>query len=99
MSSLLPESELRQDFARRRMRQWILVIPMVLAIIAIRLADSAEETLYGMPPGVVIGVGFALIIGAIIFSLINWRCPACSKYLGKGINPTFCAKCGFKLKA
>ncbi|HEV7764479.1 MAG TPA: hypothetical protein VGQ76_05720 [Thermoanaerobaculia bacterium] len=98
MVSILPESDLRQDFARRRTRQWLLVIPMVLAIIAIRAADTGEDFVYGLPSGVVIGIGFALLIGGIIFSLINWRCPACSKYLGKAINPTFCGKCGFKLK-
>jgi hypothetical protein len=99
MSSLLPASELRQEFARRRTRQWILVIPMVIALIAMRVAgDSGEPTFYGLPTPVVIAIGFALIIGAIAFSLYNWRCPACSKYLGRGINPKFCAKCGFQLK-
>lgn len=99
MTSLLPESELREEFARRRTRQWILVIPMVIAVIAIRSAgDSGDPTSYGLPTSVAIAIGFALIIGAIAFSLYNWRCPSCSKYLGKGINPTFCAKCGFRLK-
>jgi hypothetical protein len=99
MSSLLPESELRQDFARRRTRQWLIVIPVAIAIIAMRVAgDSRNETFYGMPTTVVIGIGFAMVIGAIIFSLYNWRCPSCSKYLGRGINPSFCSKCGFKLK-
>jgi len=100
MSSMLPESDLREEFARRRMRQWILVIPMVIALIAIRSADSSgDPTFWGLPTSVAIGIGFALILGAIAFSLWNWRCPSCSKYLGKGINPSFCAKCGFKLKA
>ena len=99
MSSLLPESDLREEFARRRTRQWILVIPMVIAVIAIRAAgDSDNASFWGMPTSAVIGIGFALILGAIAFSLWNWRCPSCSKYLGKGINPSFCSKCGFKLK-
>jgi bacteriorhodopsin len=100
MSSLLPESELRQDFARRRKRQWLIVLPVLIAILAMRAAgDSGQTTFYGLPTSVVIGIGFAMVIGAIVFSLVNWRCPSCSKYLGKGINPSFCAKCGFKLKA
>lgn len=100
MSSMLPEPDLREEFARRRTRQWLIVIPVALAVIAIRIAgDTKEPTWYGLPTGVVIGIGFAMVIGAIIFSLWNWRCPACSKYLGRGINPSFCAKCGFKLKA
>jgi hypothetical protein len=100
MSSLLPESDLREEFARRRTRQWLIVLPVAIAIIAMRVAGNAKEaTFFGMPASVVIGIGFAMVIAAIAFSLWNWRCPACSKYLGRGINPSFCAKCGFKLKA
>jgi rRNA maturation endonuclease Nob1 len=33
----------------------------------------------------------------LIFSLFNWRCPSCNKYLGKAINAKFCAKCGVQL--
>ena len=100
MSSLLPESELRQEFARRRTRQWLIVLPVFIAILAIRAAgDTKNPTVYGMPTSAVIAIGFAMVIGAIVFSLWNWRCPSCSKYLGRGINPSFCAKCGFKLKA
>jgi rubrerythrin len=40
----------------------------------------------------------ALVVGALVFSLKNWRCPACDKYLGKGISPSFCPKCGVALQ-
>jgi hypothetical protein len=97
---MLPESELRQDFARRRLRQWLVVIPAALAIIAIRVADDAADgaKIYGMSSGTIIAIAFVMIVGILVFSLWNWRCPSCSKYLGRGINPTFCGKCGFKLK-
>ena len=35
---------------------------------------------------------------AILFSLYNWRCPACSKYLGKQRSPKYCSKCGVALQ-
>jgi rubrerythrin len=34
---------------------------------------------------------------AVVFSLFNWRCPACSSYLGKRFNPRFCPSCGAQL--
>src|SRR5688572_26933144 len=99
MSSLLPESDLRQEFARRRTRQLLIVIPVLAAIFAMRSAGDSGEGMFGMPSSVVIAIGFAMVIGALVFTIYNWRCPACSKYLGRGINPSFCSKCGFKLKA
>jgi rRNA maturation endonuclease Nob1 len=37
---------------------------------------------------------FGLIAIAIIFSLLNRRCPNCNKYLGKKMNSKYCASCG-----
>jgi len=39
-----------------------------------------------------------LVAAAVIFSFANWRCPACNGYLGRGINPKFCSKCGTELR-
>jgi len=33
-----------------------------------------------------------------VFSLYNWRCPACNKYLGKQRSPKYCSKCGVALQ-
>jgi hypothetical protein len=43
-------------------------------------------------------VGLLLIIGALVFSYIYWRCPACNRYLGKGMIPDTCRFCGAKFK-
>ena len=98
MSSLLPESDLRQEFSRRRTRQLLIVVPVLVAILAMRSAGDSGEGMFGLPSSAVIAIGFALVLGALAFTIYNWRCPACSKYLGRGINPTFCSKCGFKLR-
>jgi predicted RNA-binding Zn-ribbon protein involved in translation (DUF1610 family) len=34
----------------------------------------------------------------LVFSLRNWRCPACNKYLGKGTLPHYCPNCGVELR-
>jgi rubrerythrin len=39
-----------------------------------------------------------VVAGALIFSFVNWRCPACTRYLGRGWNPKFCPKCGVQLR-
>ena len=42
-------------------------------------------------------VFFALVVGVLIFSFRNWRCPACNRYLGRTMSPRFCPKCGVEL--
>ena len=87
----------REEFARRRKYQ-LAVIPLVfLGLAGFIFADSDTGVLFGFPSAVWGTVGFLLTISAIVFSLKNWRCPACNKYLGKGISPKFCQKCGTQL--
>ena len=91
--------EFKDEFAKRRRRQLLAVIPF-LAIIVLRVAldRDAETSFFGLPNGVVIGGALVIVLGVVAFSLWNWRCPACSKYLGKGISPSFCSKCGVPLR-
>ena len=101
MSSLLPQlpqPELQQQFARRRVRQLLLVVPVFVAILALRTLDGGTPP-FGLSSDLVGAVSLVFIFGAVAFSFWNWRCPACSKYLGRSINPKFCAKCGCKLQA
>jgi len=82
--------EFRQLFAVRRRRQRLLIIPFVLAVIAITVARNRYG--FGAP-------GILVLMAAVVmlFSARNWRCPACNRYLGRGLNPRFCARCGVSL--
>jgi hypothetical protein len=37
-------------------------------------------------------------LGGLLFTIINWRCPACGKSLGRVSNPSTCKHCGVKLR-
>jgi hypothetical protein len=87
------------EFRRRRTRQLIAVVPFVAALIPLfMLEDAGPEGLFGIPAVVVGSVCGAVVIAGFIFSLMNWRCPACRCYLGKAISPRFCQKCGAQLQ-
>jgi len=73
---------IKTEFASRKRNQIIVSISLIAMIILF--------VLFGENPDV-------LFTGGIGFSLFNWRCPACNKYLGKSINPKFCSKCGAPL--
>jgi len=87
------------EFQRRRARQLAVIAPVVLAILALLWAeDHPHVTIAGLPATVLIGVAVAVIAGFLWFSVRNWRCPACDRYLGKAFNPRFCAHCGVPLQ-
>jgi len=97
---MLPPGQVIEEFKQRRTRQWIAAIPGVVAFLLFYLALRHHESpVPGLNPQVLTGVAGVVVVAYVIFSIWNWRCPACNRYLGKGMNPAFCAKCGAKLKA
>ena len=70
----------------------------MLLIVAIAwFGEHKTDTIAGLPASVLMGAAFALVLGAVVFSFQNWRCPSCNGYLGKAISPRFCSKCGAAL--
>lgn len=94
------KASFKQEFAARRKRQIILAVPLVAIVIAFAVLTDERNggTVLGMPAAVVAPAFLVLVVGALVFSFRNWRCPACDKYLGKGIGPRFCPKCGVALQ-
>lgn len=94
------KAEFKQAFSRRRRNQPVLaavLVPIVLAMVVSE--DRQADTVFGMSAGVGGPIFLALVVGALLFSLRNWRCPACSKYLGRTLNPRHCPNCGVALRA
>jgi len=91
-------AEIIEEFKRKRTRQIMAVGPIILAFIALLSVESNPTGIFGLPPNIVFGISFVLIISVLIFSLFNWRCPSCNQYLGKAMNPKFCSKCGIQLR-
>lgn len=91
--------EFKRQFATRRRRQYVAAVPMILIAIMIATTDRSTGLAFGrFPASVFVPVAIVAMLGIFIFSLRNWRCPACDKYLGRGANPSFCPKCGVPLK-
>ena len=88
----------REEFRLRRRRPWIVLLPFLLLMAAVALARESGDSLFGLPPRVWVPVALAVLAGAVVFSLRNWRCPACKGYLGRGFGPLFCARCGIALQ-
>jgi len=93
------KASFKQEFATRRKRQIILAVPLVAIILGFAVfADERNNAVLGIPVDVAGPVLLVLVGAAVVFSFRNWRCPACDKYLGKGLGPRFCPKCGVPLQ-
>jgi hypothetical protein len=85
-------------FAALRRRQLLATVPLVVIVLLVALAERGAGYAVGMPHAVWAPLAGLYVVGFIAFTLKNWRCPACRRYLGKGIGPTFCPRCGERLQ-
>jgi len=91
------KAQFKREFAVRRKRQFMLAIPMIPLFVVVTLARRGSQELLGIPSQT-FGMGFFLfVIFGLLFSFRNWRCPACDKYLGKGVR-NYCPRCGVELQ-
>lgn len=93
------QMEFKERFRSRRKRQIILAVPFIGVVLAVFLTrHSKGQDVYGIPLEVWGPVFLLLVLGALVFSFLNWRCPACDRYLGRDISPRFCTQCGVELR-
>jgi len=94
------KAEFKAAFAAKRRRQWqLVVLPALAAVIVIVIVGGRPEgMLLGLSAAVWRPVAFAVVLAAVVFSFINWRCPACGRYLGRTFNPEYCSHCGIPLR-
>lgn len=84
-------------FAARRRNQVVLAI-LLVALASMAVFSEIDGAVLGIPSRILMSAAGALVLAAPVFTLFNWRCPACNRYLGRrDINPRRCAKCGFQL--
>lgn len=95
----VPATELvaiRQEFDRRWWRQ--LAISGQVALIGLPAILLTEHMSPDGPPAWAFAIAAVSIVGGLIGSLWNWRCPSCHRYFGKRfLFMKFCGRCGIPL--
>ena len=94
------QEQFKQAFAVKRRRQIFLAVALV-PILVLLLGGSSrhgEQPVFHLPAAVAY-FAFIAIVGGLVFSIKNWRCPACGKYLGKSIGLCECPRCGIALRS
>jgi hypothetical protein len=91
--------EIIEEFRKRRRRQFIysgcgVALAMLSRVAVSQLGKKAPW----LTDEVFVGVFMALVATFLIVSFLNWRCPACDKYIGRSLFPNFCQKCGARFE-
>lgn len=77
----------------------MVVIPLVPIIFFLAFMDDSGKDLIAGVSNLYLAIGsFVLIVLALLFSIVNWRCPKCKTYLGRKTDPKYCSNCGVELR-
>ena len=93
------KARFREQYATRRRRQYALTFSLAGLFVALFFFGPRYLGRFtGLSVTTIAPVSFLLVAGALIFSVRNWRCPACNRYLGRTRNPKYCQGCGIELR-
>jgi len=87
-----------REFGLRQSRQFIAIAVTLLLLLFLALLYKRHDILGVFTKEAVIAAQILLVATFIGFSVFNWRCPSCTKYLGRDINRRICKKCGARLR-
>ena len=91
-------TQIRKEFRQRQSSQLLSIAVSLLLILLLALVQKRPDLFGELPKDTVSGLQIIVISAFIAFSVFNWRCPACKKYLGPDINRHLCKKCGTRLQ-
>lgn len=99
MAKPMHDKDIFKEFERRKRLQLIVLAPIILVMLSLLLiGDDPKASFLGLPRLALVWTAAAVAFGAAVFSLFNWRCPACESLLGRGLSPNFCSQCGAQLQ-
>ncbi len=91
------KEQIIRDFKKRQDRQ-ILAMAAAMFVVLLCAVIYKRPAIFGQFSKEALFAAESIVIAAFIgFTAVNWRCPACKKYLGRDVHRTVCKKCGVRL--
>ena len=91
--------EFKEQYARKRRHQYLISGGAILIAVAIGLLSGRWRSIGAIrDQPIYLGLLFAVLIALVVYSLRNWRCPACGSLLGRSYRLNFCPNCGVELR-
>ena len=89
----------KSEFMVKRKRLIVFAVIIIALILSKEALLSKDiDILFEMPKSSWIPIYFAILGSLIILAMLNWRCPACKRFLRRNFNMTNCDKCGIALR-
>ncbi|NWF99093.1 MAG: hypothetical protein HXY52_09225 [Nitrospirae bacterium] len=92
------EQEIINEFRIKKNRQYLAIAITLLLLVVCILVYKRSDIFGVVSKNAILSAQLIIIALFIIFSIINWRCPFCNRYLGHDINRQRCSKCGKRLE-
>jgi hypothetical protein len=89
--------QFQQEFHKRKKRR-LMVFIIAMGFMIGALFTFPNFILFGLPKHVWGPVFTLIILGLLIFIIIDWRCPVCKGFMGDVFQTKFCPKCGYKFR-
>lgn len=83
---------------KKRLNYIITIVVFAVAFFALWFVNNREYFTNDNTRTYILYLICAVTLGGLAASIVNWRCPACNKYLGRSMDPSVCRKCGAKLR-
>jgi protein-S-isoprenylcysteine O-methyltransferase Ste14 len=90
--------QIMKDFAVRRERQLLAIVAALFLVFFFALLHKRPTALIELSGETIFGAQVIVIAAFIGFTVFNWRCPLCNKFVGSDINRRFCRQCGSRLR-
>jgi hypothetical protein len=97
MPSIQPpkrDPDVAAAFQARKRRQVRVSVPFAILLVFLVVRFRAHGLAVGEVHLPATALALPIVVGLLIFSVRNWRCPACDRYLGKSMAHRSCPHCG-----
>lgn len=92
------DQQIFEEFRVKKNRQYLAIAITLLLLVLCILVYKRSDIFGQVSKNTIFSAQIIIIALFIVFSIINWRCPHCNRYLGHDIGRRRCNKCGKKLE-
>lgn len=92
------DEQIKREFWQRQGRQLLALAVAMFLVLFLAVVYKRSDLFGEFSKGSLMAAQLVVIAVFIGFTAINWRCPACKKYLGHDIYKRACRHCKTRMR-